>query len=125
MVETGNLNTINEKYPERGGWVVGNFVEESHLRHSKLCEVKWIHHPKGFTKPSGAKLERGERTLVILISGKLKLQFNNGDEATLSQEGDYLIFDAAKHQSEALKESHMVVVRWKEAEVVTRKVAEQ
>jgi len=113
-IETGNLDRVNKNHPEREGWVLGNFVKESELRNSNVCGVKWVRHPKGIKKTSGADLDKKERTLVILVSGKWKLKFKNGENVILSKSGDYVIFDAMAHESEGLEVSHVVVIRWEE-----------
>jgi hypothetical protein len=113
-LETGNLDEVNKNYPERKGWVIGKFVEESKLRNSNVYEVKWVRHPRGIKKLSGADLSKGERTMVILILGKWRVKFGNGHNILLSKPGDYVIFDAMAHEAEGLEASHMVVIRWKE-----------
>ncbi len=113
-MEIGNFNKINENHPERGGWVIGSFIEGSNLRHSAVCEIKYAHYPEGFKKQSRAKMEKGERTLVVIISGKWQLNFSSGERVILSEEGDYVIFGEEKHQSEALETSHVMAIRWKE-----------
>jgi len=113
-IETGNLDIVNANHPERRGWVLGNFVEESKLRNSDRCEVKWNRFPKGTKKSSIVDPNKKERTMTILISGKWHVKFKSGEEFTLSKSGDYIIYETMTHEAEALEASVMLTVRWKE-----------
>ena len=112
-IEHGNLNSVEEHNPKRGGWFIGNFIPEPSLLHSKQCEVKWAHHPKGLKKSSGLNLDTDSRTVVVILSGQWKLLFTNENkEVLLSQPGDFVVFDGVEHTSEALEDCHVMVVRW-------------
>ncbi len=112
--EHGNLNTVNAENPKKGHWVVGDFITGSDLRCSSVCQVKYVHSKRGHKKPTGSKMPEGERTLLILISGKWKVFLENSS-ITLENEGDYIIFDNVYHESECLEDCHLVVVRWVES----------
>lgn len=112
-IETGNLDSLNEKSPERGGWFLGKFMPEESLLHSETCEARWLRYPKGLTKSSNLNLEIESRTAGILISGKLKITFlNESREIILEKPGDFAAFDGLPHISEALEDTLLVVVRW-------------
>jgi len=113
-LETGNLDKVNKNHPERRGWVLGSFVEESKLRNSKICEVKWTKLSKGEKIPSRMAQDSAARTLVILLSGKLKIIFSN-KTVLLSEPADYIIYNnTIQHENEALEDSNLVTVRWRE-----------
>ncbi|MEN9557749.1 MAG: hypothetical protein RL141_118 [Candidatus Parcubacteria bacterium] len=112
-IETGNLEILNGKNPERKGWIIGTFIPEDSLMHSSACEVKWATHPKGLQKKAGTNLDSRVRTMIILISGKWLTRFlGDGKEVILSKPGDYLIYEGASHENEALEDSQMMIVRW-------------
>lgn len=112
-IEIGNLNQLEKDHPEQGGWCVGSFIDSSSLRHSDVCEVKWAHHPKGLKKPSGLNLHKPSRTIVSLVSGKIKLVFlDEGKEIILSEPGEYVVFDGMRHETECLEDTEVMVVRW-------------
>ncbi len=115
IIEIGNLNEVNIKKPEREGWVVGSFVNDSILRNSKICEIKWERYKKGILKSSNEDLTKKFRTLVILVSGKWKV---NTDEQNrnyvLKDPGDYIVLNHVKHSSESLEDSQIIAIRWQE-----------
>jgi len=112
-IETGNLDLLNKKDPEKKGWLIGSFIEENSLRHSDKCEVKWAKHLKGLKKVAGENLKDNCKTVVILISGKWLTRFpESGKEIILLEPGDYLVYSDSYHENEALEDSHLVVVRW-------------
>ncbi len=114
-IETGNLDVLRENDPERKGWVAGDFIDHQSLRYSNNCSIKWAYHPKGLRKTSGSGLNANTRTMVILISGVwLTRLLEDGREIILSNPGDYLIYENAKHENEAIEDSRVMVIRWKE-----------
>lgn len=110
-MEVGNLDQVNNKYPQRKDWVVGNFIKESQLRKTDNCEVKWSRFPKGMTKSSPAS---DNKTFTILISGRWLMKFENGKEIILENPGDYVIYENQSHDVESLAESHLINFRWEE-----------
>lgn len=111
--ETGNLNELTSVHPERRGWFAGAFVPQSTLFHTDGIEIKWAHHKKGLKKTTGMDFDARIRTVVILISGVWRTTLiEENREIILSNSGDYLIYDTGEHVSEAVEDSHVVVVRW-------------
>ena len=77
-------------------------------------EVKWVKRKKGEIK-KGLKNKQTAQTLIILISGKFALRLPKRDkEFILSEEGDFVSFDAGTcaHESEALEDCHVIVIKW-------------
>lgn len=96
---------------KEGGWVLGDFVEDSNLRNSNNLSVKWVVHPENYKRESGADFSKKEKTMVVLISGELKVSFG-GKDIILSKTGDYVVFGPLQHTTEAIKESRVVAFRW-------------
>jgi len=113
-IKKGNLdNLIKGKFSKYRRWVVGNFMPKSTMLDSKKCEVKWVGRHKGNRKSSEKRLASSIRTLVILISGGLKIYFPTKKETVvLSKQADYLVYDGMRHETEALEDSHFIVIRW-------------
>ncbi|OIO51569.1 MAG: hypothetical protein AUJ19_04220 [Parcubacteria group bacterium CG1_02_58_44] len=66
-------------------------------------------------KETGHELNESDRTLVMLISGRWRQNFpNSSTEMILSSPGDYALHSGQMHESEALEDSHVMVVRWVE-----------
>lgn len=115
-IENGNFDLLRDKSPENRGWVVGNYVESGTLRNSNTVEVKWPKHKKGLKKSSGSDLDYNVKTLVILVSGRWRQIFpSESKEVILSKLGDYVIYSGQEHEAEALDETRLCVIRWKES----------
>ncbi len=112
LIESGNMNELETLNPDRAGWCVGSFIEKQSIRYTQNCEVKWTHHPKGLKKSSGLDLSRDSRTLVTVISGSVRIDFENGKSVTLSKPGDYLVFGPEEHETEILEDCLEMIVRW-------------
>jgi hypothetical protein len=112
MIELGNLDKLNQEHPERKGWFIGGFMPEDSILHGITPEAKWSRYPKGFTKSTGSNLGIKSKSVVVLISGKWALRFAEGKEVVLSKPGDYIAFDDTEHDSEAIEDAHIFVVRW-------------
>jgi len=113
-IEIGNLQQLSKKNPERRGWFIGDFIPQESLLHSEKCEIKWAYHLKGLKKNSGKELNENVRTAIVLIKGKWLTKFlKNENEIVLSTPGDYLIYTGAQHENEALENSHVIIIRWK------------
>lgn len=115
-LETGNLDVLNKENEQRKGWFVGSFIPKDSLLNSDACEVKWSKFPKGIKRTSEQLLAENIRTVTVLISGKWKCFFTaDNKEVILSQPGDFVAYDSgAHHSNEALEDSHLMVVRWKD-----------
>ncbi len=115
-IENGNFDVLNSMNPDRRGWVVGDYIEGGTLRKSNVVQVKWARHKKGLKKVSGADLKPDVSTLVILVSGRWKQTFpDESKDIVLSEIGDYVIYTGQEHKAEALEDSCLGIVRWKEA----------
>lgn len=111
-IKTGNLDRIYRKFPKKRGWVVGDFVFSTSLLHSDKCNFAWARYRKGYKRHSGDLLHPSVRTLTVLISGKLKLRFPGKKDIILSKSGDFVAFDGAPHDAEALRDSCVIGIRW-------------
>jgi hypothetical protein len=113
MIETGNLDKLNQEHPERKGWFLGEFMPEDSILHHKKYEAKWAHYPKGFSKSTPKNSSLDSQSVIVLVSGKWKIRFpESGKEVLLSKPGDYNAFDDTEHDSEALEDTQLLVLRW-------------
>ena len=111
VFEKGNLDDISRK-----GWVVGQFAQ--HPFHTDHVEVKWAQETKGIVSAEW-RLCKTSRTLSVLVSGKFKIEFQDGHKETviLNTPGDFVLFGPdemsnVQHRSEALEDSIFVTIRW-------------
>lgn len=114
---TGNLDERVALHPETGGWFLGCFMSEYPDFLSDAVELKWARVKKN-EKKQGLRAITTAKTLVILISGEFLIRCPElNKEITLSKQGDFIFFDAGKmsHESRALKDSLLVVVRYPSA----------
>lgn len=112
-IEVGNLEELNKENPQRKGWFVGSFMPKDSVLYDENCEAKWSKYPKGFTKVTGINPDVKSRSVIVLVSGKWKLKLpETGQEIILSEPGDYIASDDIYHESEALEDSQVFVVRW-------------
>ena len=51
-------------------------------------------------------------TLCLLISGKQRIHFENGDVVVLSREGDYALWQGLGHTWQTEQDGLEVVIRW-------------
>jgi quercetin dioxygenase-like cupin family protein len=108
-VITGNAQAEANK---RRGWFVGGFITPTEdPRSTSSVEVKWGIHAAGDQRPEWAEPSQ-TTTLSILISGRFRLQFPDG-EVVLAAQGDYVLWlpDVA-HSWQAEADSVVVTVRW-------------
>jgi hypothetical protein len=109
---TGNAREIE---PGRRGWFVGYFIGGGSPRHSDELEVQWAEHPKGKTNGGFAK-NKTARTLSVLISGKFRLTFRQGEsteEVVLQKPGDFALWEpGVGHDWVAEADTVMMTVRW-------------
>src|SRR5262245_7719253 len=96
------------------GWFVGHFLGREYGPSSTgAVEVKWGVHPELESRKAWAA--SGEATsLSILIQGQIGLLFMNGQEALLSQAGDFALWGPRlAHRWEIeLPNTIVLTVRW-------------
>jgi hypothetical protein len=108
-IETGNAHQDGSAYR---GWLLGHFVTPAgSLRNTGDVEVKFRALRRG---ESRARSIEGDvrTTLCLLISGRLRIQFEGGDEVVLSREGDYAIWQGEGHTWQVEEDGLEVVIRW-------------
>ncbi|MBI3817107.1 MAG: hypothetical protein HY286_00325 [Planctomycetes bacterium] len=113
-----------------GEWFVGDFSKWSlksnapnwprALRHSRTIEVKYATHETG-PRPGGFASTRPERSICILLSGKIQFEFRQPNSevelgiALLAEAGDYVIFEGGiDHLWTAYEKTIILTVRWNE-----------
>jgi len=108
-IETGNAHRDS---PARRGWLLGHFIEPAtSLRRSDALEVKWHAFSAGDGRNDA--IAGDARTAVcLLISGRLRIQFEGGDEVVLADEGDYAIWQGVGHTWRGEEDGLSVVIRW-------------
>ncbi len=94
------------------GWFVGNFFPDAaDPRHTHAVELKWAVHEQGSTRPGWA-YNRTATTIVVLISGRYRLQFGDRD-VLLSEAGDYVLWGPnISHSWTAETTATVLVVRY-------------
>ena len=99
------------------GWFVGDFVPaELGLRSTSEVEVKWQRHASGEIRP-GWGSNPGATSLSMLVSGCIRLQFEDGSEAVLREPGDYALWARGVAHRWSIEQDDTVVltVRWPSA----------
>ena len=99
----GNIRELAQKY---GDWFLGNFVEENFAKTNDF-EIKWVKREKGYKRPSKSDTVANQKTLTLLIKGKLKITLTESNEhRVLENEGDYLFYSPTiPHTAEYLEDS--------------------
>jgi quercetin dioxygenase-like cupin family protein len=94
------------------GWFLGQFIDPTEgVRSNKEVEVKWFVHPAG-DKRAAWTTEDQRTTLVLLVSGKFRIDLTEGS-ITLERQGDYLVWGPGiDHSWEAITDSVVTTVRW-------------
>ncbi len=113
MIESGNLNQKNKEVPSHKQWVMGFMLDKKSLLHSDDVEVKWSEHKAG-EKHASPKANTHSKTLLILLKGKIKTDFQDqGKTVILEKEGDFVIWEKGVfHLSEVLEDSKAITIRW-------------
>ncbi|WP_156757284.1 signal peptidase I [Actinokineospora pegani] len=114
-MSTWSAGNANDDGAPTRGWLVGHFIDPTEgVRHQDGVEVKWAHHPPG-DKRTEWTADDQRTTLVILISGNFRVDVTGGS-ATLSKQGDYIMWGAGvDHSWEAAEQSIVLTVRWPSA----------
>jgi hypothetical protein len=110
-VLTGNAGTDGQQFRS---WFVGAFVPaDLGLRSSRQVEVKWQHHALGETRAEWGHSATAT-SLSILVSGRIRLLFDDGREAVLQNAGDYALWAAGVAHRWNIEQDDTVVltVRW-------------
>lgn len=118
MADNPHISIGNaENFPDTRGWFVGSFLTDSAgLRRTDKVEVKWSVHPAGDRRVDVAE-PSGTSTLTILISGRFEVTYpsQTPERSLLIKQGDYAVFGPdVPHTWQALEESVILTVRWRE-----------
>lgn len=111
-----NLHTQIQKHPETWGWFIGSFMEKFPEFLSQKIEIKWISRKKWEIKP-GLSSPKHIKTLTILFSGKVRIDFPDTQESILLEKTwDFAFFDTSvsDHTTYILEDCIMIAVRWEE-----------
>lgn len=94
------------------GWLLGHFIKPADgVRTTETLEVKWGIHPAG-DKRAGWATDEERTTLLILVSGKFRIDLSVGPKI-LERQGDYATWGTGiDHSWEALEDSVVITVRW-------------
>ncbi|MDA9128905.1 hypothetical protein N9J72_00315 [Candidatus Gracilibacteria bacterium] len=113
---SGNLDRLIEETPQTRGWFLGKFMQDNPDYLSQKIEIKWVNEKRGHVKP-GLSSSKNLKTYAILVSGKMKVCFNNTqEEVLLEKQGDYVYFDTSysDHTSYVLEDCTLLAIRWEE-----------
>lgn len=73
------------------GWFLGHFIQpEDDPRFTAAVELKWVTYAAGEARSQWA-LNREATSLSLLVQGRFRIQFPEGD-VVLSQVGDYALW---------------------------------
>lgn len=109
-LKTGNILPHTEKF---GGWFFGHFNDDDpYLKNSNFA-LKWSKREKGYFCDFKKIPKNDQRTITILIYGKVKLTYESGSELVLKNEGDFIYSrPRVPHQVTAIVDSLMLNIRW-------------
>lgn len=112
-IASGNLTNQTNAFPEKRGWFLGHFMDNSSLLHSQDIEMKWGVHQKGESFHT-VRANKTAKTIAILISGNVSLSFPDENKTILlDQAGDFTMWNAGVfHVVEILEDSTLLTVRW-------------
>lgn len=106
MILRGNVS----KDAKLRGWFVGHFVEQDDPRHDVNVEVSWSRLKENETRHAWSDVSNA-KTLTILVSGCMEEIFRT-HVTTLSEPGDYVLYQGEAHTWRACKNSVVITVRW-------------
>ncbi len=99
---------------ESWGWFLGGFFPPELPKHSSKVEIKWGIHKAGEARTEWGADEK-KTTLTVLISGQIVQEFENSDEALLSEPGDFCQFGPnISHKWRVLEDTTIITFRWVE-----------
>jgi hypothetical protein len=99
---------------ERGGWIVGHFMNDDDVRQSEGVEIKWGIHASGEER-AGWQGDESRTTVLLLVKGRFRVDLSV-DSFVLEQEGDYAMWGPGiGHSWRAEQDSVVVTVRWPSA----------
>jgi quercetin dioxygenase-like cupin family protein len=96
------------------GWFIGNFVaSELGLRASDQVEIKWGTHRQGERRGAWA-VSRQATSMSLLVRGAIRIFFEDGSEALLSEPGDYALWAPGVAHRWVIEQDETVIltVRW-------------
>jgi len=105
---------INSQAKDNKGWIMGHFMRpQSSPFCSQALEIKW-HKITSGNKKDRPRAHATGKTLNILISGKIKIEFPEIRRTViLEREGDYLFFEPnVIHSWEDLEDGLLIAIRW-------------
>ncbi len=110
MAENVYVGNAAADAPSHRGWLLGHFMADGDVRHSKDVEIKWGVHPRGDQR---AQWVTGEQrtAMIVLVSGRFRIRLP-GREVILARQGDYVVFHGIGHSWHAEQESVVLGVRW-------------
>jgi len=114
-VINGNLDKLVDNHPDTKGWFFGfgSFMARHPEFESDKASIKWVRRKEGQLK-HGDKTISSQKTVVILIEGKIQLNFPTINESIeLNKIGDFALYDTidSDHTSIPLRDSLILVVR--------------
>ena len=110
MTATIYTGSAAQDAPRNRGWLLGHFMPDDDLRHSKEVEIKWGVHPRGDQRADWVTGET-RTALIILVSGRFRIEFRDRS-VVLGQQGDYVVFTGVDHSWFAEEDSVIVGIRW-------------
>jgi hypothetical protein len=96
------------------GWFVGHFIPpELGVRSTEAVEVKWGTHPLGESRLAWATSQTAT-SLSLLVRGCIRIFFGDGQEAVLTEPGDYALWPPGIAHRWRIEQDQTVVltVRW-------------
>lgn len=108
--KTGSILPHTQKF---GGWFFGHFNDDDPYLKNNDFALKWSKREKGYFCDFKKIPDNDQRTVTILIYGKVELTYENGNKFVLEKEGDFVYSRPRKpHQVKALEDTLMLNIRW-------------
>ena len=113
MADNWYVGNASDEADQHRGWLLGHFIEPdgAPVRATERLEIKWGIHPIGQQRRGWTSGE-DRSTLVILVSGRFRIDLTVGD-VTLKRQGDYVTWGPGiDHTWQAEDDSVVITVRW-------------
>ena len=114
MADNWHAGNAGDEASKHRGWIMGHFIDPAAgaVRSTEALEVKWGIHPAGQQRPAGWTTGEERSTLVLMVSGKFRIDLSVGS-VTLERQGDYVTWGPGiDHCWQAEEDSVVVTVRW-------------
>lgn len=110
-----NLDEQTALHPETRGWFLGPYMKKFPELQTEKVELKWIRYEKWYIKP-GLSSKKHLKTICILFSWKVRVDFDTKESILLQDTGDFVFFDTnySDHTTYILEDCVMIAIRWKE-----------